>query len=193
MSDIPDFIIAGPGRAGTGWMVACLDEHPKVYIPTREIRYFSLRYDQSPSWYRSHFEARSSDQIVGEKSPSYFGQPNVARRIYDWNPDVHIIFSLRNPIDRAYSMYCMALRKGEVSEDIESELTPNAPMVQIGRYFEHLQPYREHFTDEQLHILIFDHLKDQPHQFARDLFAAVGTSTKFKPSALDQKFGHRKK
>ncbi len=98
-------------------------------------------------------------------------------------------------MERAYAAYCMLLQNPhyDVGEDVERELTPEASMVQTGRYFEHLQRYREYFSDEQLHILVFDDLKQNPRQFARDLFSAVGIDPAFKPSLLDRKYGHRKK
>lgn len=173
--------------------MSCLAGHPDVYIPEREIRYFSKRYDHSPSWYRNHFEQRSTEHVVGEKSPSYFANPDAAARIYRWNPDVHLVFSLRHPIERTYAMYCMMLRRGHVSKDIESELAPGKWLVRPSLYFERLRPYRDRFPDEQLHVLIFDDLKENPQKFARDLFSAVGVNSTFKPSMLDRKFGHRKK
>jgi hypothetical protein len=191
--DIPDFIIAGPPRSGTGWMMSCLAEHPDVFIPEQEIHYFSENYNESPSWYRSHFERRSAEAKVGEKSPSYFANPDAAARIYHWNSDIHLVFSLRHPIERTYAMYCMMLRRGHVSEDIESELAPGNWLVRPSLYSEHLRPYRDRFPDEQLHVLIFDDLKESPKKFARDLFDVIGVDAAFNPSLLNQKFGHRKK
>jgi hypothetical protein len=193
MHEIPHFIIAGPPRSGTGWMMSCLQEHPEAFIPEREIHYFSGEYNQSPSWYLDHFQNRSKGQRVGEKSPSYFADSDAPKRIYNWNPNTHLIFSLRNPVDRTYAMYCMMLRSGHVSEDIESELSPGKWLVRPSRYFEKLRPYRSQFPDEQLHFLIFDDLKENPRKFARDLFEAAGVDADFGPSVLNRKFGHRKK
>ena len=193
MHDIPDFIIAGPPRSGTGWMMSCLAEHPDVYIPEREIHYFSEKYDRPTSWYLNHFEQRSAEHIVGEKSPSYFASPDAAARIYHWNSDTHLVFCLRHPIERTYAMYCMMLRAGHVSEDIAGELAPDTWLVRSSLYFEQLQAYRDRFPSEHLHVLIFDDLKESPQKFARYLFNVVGIDTSFKPSVLDRKFGHRKK
>jgi hypothetical protein len=80
----------------------------------------------------------------------------------------------------------------DTSENIEAVLTPDTATVQAGRYFEHLQRYREYFPDDQLHVLVFDDLKEDPRQFARDLFAAVGIRPSFELSLLDRKYGDRK-
>jgi len=81
----------------------------------------------------------------------------------------------------------------DLGEDIERELTPSAAMVQSGRYFEHLQRYREYFSDEQIHVLVFDDLKADAGKFARTLFRSIGIDPIFEPSLLDWKYGHRKR
>jgi len=192
---VPNFIVGGAPRSGTGWLLACLREHPEVYVPLREVNYFSYEYDRTASWYRRHFEDCSSGQVTGEKSPSYLASPEAAARIHDWNPEVSLIFSLRHPVERAYSAYCMMLQAPhhDVGEDVGHELTPDSAIVREGRYFEHLQRYRSYFPDEQIHVLVFDDLKTDPGQFAQTLFRVIGVDFFFKPSILDQKFGHTKK
>ena len=41
-------------------------------------------------------------------------------------PRAKLIAQLRNPIERAYSDYCMHYRRGEVSRDIDRYLDPAA-------------------------------------------------------------------
>lgn len=192
---LPHFIIAGAPRSGTGWMLACLKEHPEVHIPHHEVDYFSYEYDRPADWYREHFADCASDQKSGEKSPSYLAHPNAPVRIHDWNPDVQLFFSLRHPVERAYSMYCMLLQNPhrDIDEDVARALTPESAMVQGGRYAEHLKRYRNRFPDEQLHVFVFDDLKDDPRRFLRALYEAVGVDPSFEPSVLDRKYGHRKK
>jgi hypothetical protein len=191
----PDFIIGGAPRSGTGWMLSCLQEHPEAHVPPNELNYFSYEYDRPEDWYREHFMDREPEQRSGEKSPSYLAHPEVPARIRDWNPDVDLIFSLRSPVERAYAMYCMLLQNPhyDVGEDIGDELTPEASIVQTGRYFEHLQRFRACFSDDQIHVLLFDDLKADARTFAVDLFRTVGVDASFEPSLLNQRYGHRKK
>lgn len=81
----------------------------------------------------------------------------------------------------------------DVGEDVGAALTLDASIVQTGCYAEHLQRYREYFPDQQLCVLVFDDLKDNPRRFARELLAAVAVDPTFEPSLLDRKYGHRKK
>lgn len=176
-------------------MLSCLQEHPEVCVPASEVNYFSYEYGRSGAWYRRQFDDRSSNQKTGEKSPSYLAHPEAAARIHHWKPDVDLIFSLRHPVERAYSSYCMMLQSSnnDVGEDIENVLTADSHVVQVGRYFSHLERFRQYFPDEQLHVLIFDDLKEDPATFAQDLFETVGIDPAFEPSLLDRKYGHTKK
>ncbi len=176
-------------------MLSCLREHPSVYMPHHEVNYFSYEYDHTADWYQDHFSGCAPDQRSGEKSPSYLAHPDAPSRIHDWNEDVHLIFSLRRPVERAYAVYCMLLQNPhrDVGEDVASELTPESPAVQDGRYAEHLARYRSRFPEEQLHVFLLDDLKDNARRFLRDLYETVGVDSSFEPSLLDRKYGHRKK
>jgi hypothetical protein len=176
-------------------MLSCLQEHPDAFVPGKEVNYFSYEYDRPSDWYSRQFDDRSADQVTGEKSPSYLAHSEVPARIHNWNPEVTLIFSLRNPVERAYAAYCMCLQNPhyDVGDDVGAALTADSSIVRTSRYIEHLQRYWEYFPKEQVHVLVFDDLKDNPHRFARELFAAVGVDPTFEPSLLDRKYGHRKK
>lgn len=119
----PDFVIIGAQKCGTTFLYRrLLSQHPHVE-PARkkEIHYFDLwkHYDRGGDWYRSHFppptwnEGRRS--LTGEASPYYLFHPHAARRMAEVVPQVRLIAVLRNPVDRAYSSYQHAIRKGTES------------------------------------------------------------------------------
>lgn len=176
-------------------MLSCLQEHPDAYVPPHEVKYFSYEYDRPADWYRDQCADAAPEQATGEKSPSYLAHPEAPARIHDWNPDVDLIFSLRQPVERAYAVYCMLPQNPhyDLGDDIERELTPSAGMVQKGQYVEYLRRYCEYFPDEQLHVLVFDDLKADSRQFAQRLFRTIGIDPTFEPSLLERKYGHRKK
>ena len=45
------------------------------------------------------------NQITLEKSPGYSRRPDVAKRVYEWNPNVKMILIIRDPVRRAISNY----------------------------------------------------------------------------------------
>jgi hypothetical protein len=111
VTHLPNFIVIGAQRAGTTSLFNVLSAHPDITPSVvKEVHFFDLNYDKGLDWYRSHFPYRSwkrypDHHLWGEASPYYLFEPRVPQRIHDVLPDVKLIASLRNPIDRAYSDY----------------------------------------------------------------------------------------
>jgi hypothetical protein len=119
-SMVPNFVIIGAQKCGTTFLYRrLLSQHPHVE-PARkkEIHYFDLwkHYSRGGDWYRSHFPLPTRKagrrSITGEASPYYLFHPHAARRMAEIVPRVRLIVLLRNPVDRAYSSYQHAVRKG---------------------------------------------------------------------------------
>lgn len=90
MRVLPDFIIVGAMKAGTGFLYRYLVAHPNVKPAIRkEIHYFDHKYKKGIKWYRSQFPIltpkiiRRSKQlcITGEASPYYIFHPHALRRM----------------------------------------------------------------------------------------------------------------
>lgn len=189
----PDFIVVGAGKSGTSWLSACLLEHPDIFVPhTGEVHYFSTHYSREPDWYLSHFENVRGELVVGESSPTYLWWPEVPLRIKNWNPDMRLIFILREPVSRAYSEYCMHLSVEKVSSEIDKVLVPDSEYVTSGLYYRHITSYLEYFPDSQMKILLYDDLENDPKIFLEEICNYLGVDTTFKPTVLDKVFFGRK-
>lgn len=166
-SDI-DFIIIGAAKSATTWLQAQLQADPEVYMPDAELHYFSREYSRGQDWYLSQFSDEALGKTVGEKSNSYLYEPEAADRLYRALPQVKLIAQLRNPVERAYSNYCMLYRRGEVGPDIDSYLDPsqgeNVRFLVAGNFASHLQTYVDLFGRERLLILFFEGVRDHPNR-----------------------------
>lgn len=164
-SDI-DFIIIGAAKSATTWLQIQLQADPAVYMPDPELHYFSREYEKGDDWYLSHFSDEGIGKTVGEKSNSYLYEPASAERLYEALPHVKLIAQLRNPVERAYSNYCMQFRRGNISADIEAELDPsvseNFRFHIAGQFATHLQKYVDLYGREKLLILFFEGVKQDP-------------------------------
>lgn len=110
-----DFLGVGPERTGTSTLWRILQNHPQVSFPAKSwhITYPSDKPENglktlywyewknfNPSdkeLYESHWE---TDGIKGEISGTYF---NFADRVFSVYPDVKVIITWRNPVDRFLS------------------------------------------------------------------------------------------
>ena len=158
----PHFFIIGAAKAGTTWLVQTLRAN-SVYLPSDEIHYFSRLFTKKDwTWYIHHFADASPGDVIGENSNTYLTDREAAGRIRLRLPDAKLVAVLRNPIERAYSGYCMQLARGKVSNDVEKYLDPQNPqtsfIVEYGKYHAMLQRYFDAFPAEQVFIAIYDDL-----------------------------------
>lgn len=186
----PDFLGLGAQRAGTSWIYACLYEHPEICAPEKEINFFSRdsRWEKGFSWYESFFEDCGADQRAGEFSTSYLHHPDTPGRIHERYPDVQLIVSLRNPVDRAFSSFRNDIVAGDLpaSIDFENALERWSKYVEIGRYASHLSRYLELFSRDQLLVLVYEESREDPTGFMRRIFKFLDVDPGFEPSMLEE-------
>lgn len=189
----PNFLVVGAAKTGTTWLYQCLKEHPEVLVPNKkELNFFcgsdnyESNYEKGFEWYSSFFSHWSGEKAVGEVSPSYLFPPEVPARIYDWNPKARLICILRNPIERAYSDYCMNLDHGIFSNDVDREMTLDSKIVLQGLYYEQIARLSKFFPKEQIKILIYDDLKSDPKSFLKDVYSFLDVDCSFDPEALSR-------
>lgn len=163
-----DFVIIGAAKSATTWLQTQLQADPAVYMPDPELHYFSRQYDRGHDWYLAQFSDEGIGKTVGEKSNSYLYEPGTAARLHQSLPHVKLVAQLRNPVERAYSNYCMLLRRGEVSSDIASHLDPSRnenPRFHIGgKFASHLEPYIDLYGRDSLLILFFEGVALEPER-----------------------------
>lgn len=113
---LPSFLVAGTQRSGSSSLYEYLVNHPAVGRSIiEEVHYFDWNYTRGMRWYRGHFPTSAkaaylklrsgSPAITGEATPYYIFHPLAPQRIANDLPDVKLLVTLRDPVDRAYSHY----------------------------------------------------------------------------------------
>lgn len=189
-------------RSGTTSLARYLGEHPDVFVPPRkEIRYFDVPSNARIEWYAAHFKEAIRESAIGEATPNYMYEPQAIHRIADLLPSARLIAILRDPATRAYSHYWMnrALRREplEFLEAIEKEEArlARAPRrdrlwysyVDQGRYLRQLQHVCKFFPRDQLHIMLFEDLRDVPNTSYAAVCRFLGVRDDFAPLLLGRK------
>ncbi|MGF6177810.1 sulfotransferase domain-containing protein [Ensifer sp. 4252] len=188
MRDI-NFLIIGATKSATTWLQQSLQLDPCVYMPDPEIHYFSRYHDRGDRWYLENFTPAGEGLVIGEKSNSYLDTPAAAVRIHQTLPDVLLVTQLRNPVERAYSDYCMLHRRGDVTADIDRYLDPRqgagGRFLQGGLYFQQLCRFLDLFPRERMLILFYEDLKTDAAGQVHDLrrFLALEKKPAFEPVA----------
>lgn len=177
-SVLPEFLIIGAAKAATTWIANQLRARPDVFIPGPEPHYFSREYDRGEQWYRAWFEDSRADQLVGEKSADYLADPQVPERIAKLLPDAKIVVQLRNPVDRAYSDYCMLYRRGTVSGEIHkflgSQDNTQPRFLNDGLYNQHLRRFLDYFPADKVKIILYDDIRTTPEEVVTEVNVFLG-------------------
>lgn len=182
---LPDFLAIGALKAGTTYLDSLLRSHPELCLPTtvKEVEFFSKYYDRGPPWYGRLF-AGCGSRLAGEVSPQYLADPVCAGRINELIPQVRLLVSLRDPVQRAYSQYKHWAQVTAYEGDFDDFLDEHPGAVVEGRYFELLSRYLELFPMERIHIIVFEDLVSAPVQVIQGVFRFLGVHTGHTPSSL---------
>jgi len=174
---LPDFIIGGAPRSGTTALARALDRHPRItmakpLIPEPKV----LLLDGDPrARYRALFAGAAAGQVLGEKTSNLFEDAAVPARAAAALPEVRMVFTLREPVARAYSNWLWSRRNG--LEDLAFEeavaregARPDPPGLRPGarpfaylhrsRYGAHAERWIAALGRERLHFVLFERLLD---------------------------------
>ncbi len=187
----PNFLLCGAAKSGTTTLWEFLRAHPQVWLPEiKEVNYFVddawySRQAKGWAWYQNLFEARPGVTAYGEASVNYLTRPEAAGLIHRRLPDAQLIFILRNPADRLYSHYTYDRQLGYDLPDFET-LYRQRPaywdeICSSSRYELHLPRFTALFPAAQMHVFLFDDLKDHPGSFIRSLYQSIGVDPDFTP------------
>lgn len=186
-----DFLIIGATKSATTWLQRALQSDPVIYMPDPEIHFFSRAFDRGMDWYLSQFSCADRSRVVGEKSNSYLEEPAAAARISEALPHARLIVQLRNPVERAYSDYCMLYRRGEVSRRIDRYLDPQRAsdkrFISSGHYSEQLERFFRFFDRDRLLILLYEDVAAKPEEQINRVRAFLDLPKAQFPDALQAK------
>jgi hypothetical protein len=190
-SRLPDFVIIGATKSATTWLTTNLRAHPEVFMPSPELHYFSRWFDRGEEWYLAQLAGAGAGQLLGEKSASYLPHPEAPERMHRLLPRAKLLVQLRNPVERAYSDYCMHYRRGEVTREIGRYLdardTPIPRLLEDGFYHRHLMRFMAVFRFEQIRILLYDDIRARPAEVFRNVCGYLGIDDRIAPQTGERR------
>jgi hypothetical protein len=194
-----NFIGIGVQKAGTSWLAEALNEHPEVYIhPKKEGHFFNKEKIYLNSLHYEYTFKHNNEKIIGEITPAYISEKDVPKKIFKYNPDVKLIAILRNPTERCISQYKMEMSRDTIEENkglwdaFSRDLPKYGPMRFRGLYKEQLDNFYKYFKKEQLLILNYSDLKNNPLKFLQKVFEFLEINKKFVPSCINANIKHKK-
>lgn len=186
-----NFIGIGAQKCASTWIHRVLSDHPEVIIyPGKEIDFFSVYYDRGYQWYEKKLDIAGTGIATGEVSTSYFADSDSPERVFRYNPDMRIILSLRDPIERAYSNHLHEIRLQHLTGQnltFEAGLKNNPMYLLQSCYALHLARWMGIFPINQILVLFQEHIRDDPIGQSRKLYRFLGISETHHSRFLQEK------
>ncbi len=184
-----NFLGIGAQKAGTTWLYTQLARHPQVGFPKgKEIHFWDwVQAGRRPcdiGWYLRQFGA-DAGRVLGEITPDYAVlEERYIRQIHNLNPDLKILFILRNPIERAWSAARMGLarlgmEREEASDRWFIDVFRSAYSVARGDYETTLRRWTGVFSRQQILLLYYEDLEQNPLQLLEQTAQHLGVGPDF--------------
>ena len=204
---LPDFLIAGVPKAGTTALHAALAPHPGLYLsPVKEPKFFltdgppprhggpgDVQTYQEHVWRRDDYEAlfaaAPDGALLGEATPFYLHDLDSHARIKALVPQARLVVLLRDPVDRAHSNWTHLWNAGlEPEADFLAACRAEPARIAagwaqfwhyvgLGRYGRQIEHLYRHFPREQVLLLRYRELKDDPAATLDRVCAFLGAET----------------
>lgn len=189
-----DFLVPGINKCGTTTLCYLLGEHPQLFIPEmKEPHHFnrSDMIEHRPA-YEGLFRQAQAGQLLGEGSQMYsteeFGELVSARLALE-NPQMKLIFCVRNPLKRIESSYREFHHSGphyavNAPFGIANAIAGLPALLADSHYWSRLQSFRKHFSDEQILVVFLEDLQKNPQQELERCYSFLGVDAEYhNPSA----------
>ena len=207
---LPNLLIIGVAKSGTTSLYMYLKQHPEIFMsPVKEPHFFS--YDDRSKMtkgpgdtipksitdfdsYKNLFKDINAQKVIGECSPTYIYRKEAPARIHELIPNVKLIAILRNPAERAFSAFMHLLRDHrETTENFSEALEleelrikqgwgPIWHYKRAGLYFEQLINYYSLFDRDQIKIILYEELNQDPKSVLKEIFEFLDIETNFIPN-----------
>lgn len=203
--NISHVIIGGAPKSGTSAVFKYLSAHPEVSSSSVKETAFFIECDDAnikacKEKYDQLFFKKKGSKILLEGSSGYLGYsalvaPKVKKIL---GKDTKFIFILRNPAERIYSYYWYSVGLGNIPQSLSFSNYLDACLryeengvikyglkvydllqLQHGKYAENLKLYISTFGANNIEILSFDRLSDDPRLFMFDVCDFMGINRSF--------------
>lgn len=184
---LPDFLIIGAMKSGTTSLYRYLLSHPDISRPTtKEPEFFSKNYIKGFDWYKSLFSGKGYNFEASTGYTKRQRWPDVAERIFHDLPTVKLIYSVRDPVERAVSHYQHNVRKGREKLPFSRAIRkPGSHYIATSRYAFQLEAYYQFYQAGRVHVIDFEELKSDPVSCMNDLCEFIGVAPRYDKNTLD--------
>lgn len=115
---LPQMVIVGSKKCGTGALARALMMHPLVAYAGEQF-YFNRFWRNNLTWYQDQMPLAHDAQLTYEKTPNYVYSFSIAEKINNLGPNMKVINLVCDPIKRIYSDFLHIFRFDRASATME--------------------------------------------------------------------------
>ncbi|TXE18893.1 sulfotransferase [Psychroserpens burtonensis] len=170
-----NFLIIGSAKSATTSLSNGLALHPDIcFSNPKEPQFFSkIDWRHHISEYHALFTSKA--KLYGEGSTNYTKHPSFNKNIYtdifEYNPEMKLIYIMRHPIDRIVSHYTHTYNRGyEQLQDINEAISQNEHYINTSQYATQITPYIEQFGRDRVLLLFFEDFITKPQEVLNTVY-----------------------
>ncbi|POQ98651.1 hypothetical protein AU468_12365 [Alkalispirochaeta sphaeroplastigenens] len=178
---VVNFMIIGAQKCGTTDLADRLSRHREIsFCSVKEPGFFhkTPRWEDRIATYHALFP-HTPGTLLGEGSTMYSAFPeyrDTPHRLHRYNPELKLIYIMRQPVDRIVSHYAHRLGHKRACLAPEQELFQDPTYVNRSRYALQVRPFLELFGAEQVLLLLFEEYIADPDTTMERVARFLGVS-----------------
>lgn len=143
-------------------------------------------------WYHQRFKDAQPGQLKGEISPTYLWSQTAPQEIFEYNPNIKLLAILRNPVDKAFSLYLFYRQIGVLRDiSLREALEERPDLLSRGLYYQQLSRYFGLFPLRNVKVVLFDDMVTDKVSLLYEIEKFLGVE-KFIPVNVDEKINPTK-
>jgi len=193
-----NFMCVGFAKCATTTLDAILRQHTQIALPIIKETSFFLwckSYNDPVQETLPDFYEEIDNKVVGMIEPAFAIKAHEVKKYY--GDDIKIIFMMRNPVDRMYSLFKMRMRHGNETRkyykkcetrDIprmfdffvrdeamtKKEQGEESLLLERGNYLRWIKSYEEEYGAENIKLIFMEEFFKEPDKHIRDVLKFIG-------------------
>lgn len=170
-----DGVLVGPPKTATTWIATQLRSHPDVFCPSED-QFLTLRRPRTLKELRAKYEGSGGHACVLNYATTYSYFEGIPEELHALNPDMKIVISVRDPVDRAISNIRHDWRMGGVARrhSVSFLISPymlGNRYLEPGLYHKHVKRWADVFGPSNLFVFPFPGDVEDPTPWLRKLLS----------------------
>lgn len=175
---LPSFIAVGPTRTGTTWLHQFLVGSVGLPANIKETNFFDRDYDKGLSLYAKYFANCPGEKPAGEIAPTYFYNREARERIARDIPGCRIIITLRDPVERQYSLYRLSVWNGRTTVSFAEATEKHwAEIIDACDYAKYVRLWQATFGEARVLVVLYDDFVASPQSYISQICDFIGIPT----------------